>query len=197
MTWPLRPLLLWINRIANRLVSASGVEPVEKAAAGGQDADTIREIVARSRAAGTLEEQFSGPIAQAIALGSLTVRGIVQTERPPTAVPTTATVADVREVAGRSGHLRVLVGTGADCRVVHVRDTLALPDDTPVTQVARDALSLTGDTSATEALTRMRRARVQLATVVEGERLLGVVTLDDLLREIVPSSAGPAGALPA
>ncbi len=197
MTWPLRPLLLWINRIANRLVSTSGVEPVEKAAAGGQDADTIREIVARSRAAGTLEEQFSGPIAQAIALGSLTVRGIVQTERPPTAVPTTATVADVREVAGRSGHLRVLVGTGADCRVVHVRDTLALPDDTPVTQVARDALSLTGDTSATEALTRMRRARVQLATVVEGERLLGVVTLDDLLREIVPSSAGPAGALSA
>ncbi|MDF2667577.1 MAG: hypothetical protein K0R81_3427 [Microbacterium sp.] len=42
------------------------------------------------------------------------------------------------------------------------------------------------DASAYDALARMRRGRVQLATVVEGERLVGVVTLDDLLREILP-----------
>jgi CBS domain containing-hemolysin-like protein len=30
--WPLRPLLRWVNSIANRLVRASGVEPVESAA---------------------------------------------------------------------------------------------------------------------------------------------------------------------
>ncbi|MBJ7545474.1 DUF21 domain-containing protein, partial [Pseudomonas sp. OA3] len=33
--WPLRPLMRWVNRIANRLVKASGVEPVESAAVGG------------------------------------------------------------------------------------------------------------------------------------------------------------------
>lgn len=186
MTWPLRPLLLWINRIANRLVKASGVEPVEKAAAGGQDADTIREIVARSRAAGTLEAQYSEPIAQAIELGTLTVGDIVRTDRTPTSVSESATVEDVRSVAAESGHLRVLVGTGADCRVVHVRDTLTAKENTPVADVARDALSVSLAASATDVLARMRRARVQLATVVESEKLIGVVTMDDLLRKIVP-----------
>ncbi|WP_404434504.1 hemolysin family protein [Microbacterium lacus] len=188
MTWPLRPFLLWINHIANRLVKASGVEPVEKAAAGGQDIDTIRQLVAHSRAAGTLEEQFSAPIARAIALGTLTVGDIVRTDRVPTSVPVTATAADIQAVAASSGHLRILVGTGPDCRVAHVRDTLAVDAQTPAMEIARDALVATPDTSAYDTLARMRRGRVQLATVVDSGRLLGIVTMDDLLREVLPGS---------
>ncbi|SDQ82223.1 CNNM domain-containing protein [Microbacterium sp. cf332] len=189
LTWPLRPFLLWINHIANRLVKASGVEPVEKAAAGGQDADTIRELVAHSRAAGTLEVQYSEPIARAIALGSLTVGDIVRTDRVPTSVPVTATAADVQAVAASSSHLRILVGEGASSRVAHVRDTLAVAPDTPAIDIAREALVVGPDASAYDALARMRRGHVQLATVVDGDRLLGVVTLDDLLREVLPGAA--------
>ena len=188
LTWPLRPFLLWINHIANRLVKASGVEPVEKAAAGGQDADTIRELVAHSRAAGTLEDQYSVPIAQAIALGSLTVGDIVRTDRPPTAVPLDASVAQVQAVAASFGHLRILVGSGITSRVAHVRDTLTVAADTPARDVSRDAMHLSPTASAYEALARMRRDRVQLAMVVDADRLLGVVTLDDLLRKILPGS---------
>ncbi|MET0303002.1 MAG: hemolysin family protein [Microbacteriaceae bacterium] len=188
-TWPLRPFLLWINRIANRLVKASGVEPVEKAAAGGQDSDTIRELVAHSRAAGTLEVQYSEPIARAIALESLTVGDIVRTDLPPTCVPATASAADVQAVAVSSGHLRILVGDGPDCSVAHVRDTLAVDAATPATEIARPAFSVSPAAAAYDTLTRMRRARVQLATVVDEGRLLGVVTLDDLLREVLPASS--------
>lgn len=186
LTWPLRPFLLWINRIANHLVRASGVEPVDKAAAGGQDADTIRELVAHSRRAGTLDEQYSAPIAQAIELGTLTVGDIVRTDRTPTAVPADATAADVQAAAAASTHLRILVGTGASARVAHVRDTLEVAPSTPAAAIARDPLVLGPDASAYDALARMRRGRVQLATVVDGDRLLGVVTLDDLLKEILP-----------
>ncbi len=187
-TWPLRPFLLWINRIANRLVKASGVEPVEKAAAGGQDVDTIRELVARSHQAGKLDVQYSGPIAQAIALGTLAVGDVVRTDRPPTGVAADATVADLQAVAAASTHLRILVGSGAGARVAHVRDTLTVDPSTPAAAIARDPLVLTPDASAYDALARMRRGRVQLATVVDGGRLLGVVTLDDLLREILPGA---------
>ncbi|WP_017791959.1 hemolysin family protein [Leucobacter salsicius] len=186
MTWPLRPFLLWINRIANRLVMASGVEPVEKAAAGGQDADTIGQLVAHSRAAGTLDEQYSEPISQVISLSSLTVGDIVRTDRQLTTVATTASVAEVRDVAAKSGHLRILVGDDVTCRVVHVRDTLAVAPDTAALEISRPALSVGPETSAYDALARMRRGRVQIAIVVEQNRLLGVVTLDDLLREIIP-----------
>ena len=53
--WMFRPLLLWVNRMANKLVAASGVEPVDRAAVGGQDADTIRQLVEHSAAVGALE----------------------------------------------------------------------------------------------------------------------------------------------
>ncbi|WP_217178904.1 CNNM domain-containing protein [Streptomyces sp. AC495_CC817] len=192
LTWPLRPFLLWINRIANRLVKASGVEPVEKAAAGGQDADTIRELVAHSRAAGTLEEQYSEPIDRVIALSSLTVGDVVGTDTAPTSVPVTATAAELQAVAAESGHLRILVGQGADARVAHVRDTLAVAPHTLAADVARDALAVEAGVTAFDALARMRRARVQLATVRDGANLLGVVTLDDLLREVLPGSGAPS-----
>lgn len=191
MTWPLRPFLLWINHIANRLVKASGVEPVEKAAVGGQDADTIRELVAHSRAAGTLEEQYSAPIAEAIALGSLTVGDIARTDGVPTAVPLTATAADVQSAAEASGHLRILVGTGTTSRVAHVRDTLAVPAETPAVTIAREAVTVSPATNAYDALATMRRRRVQLATILDADRLVGVVTLDDLLHGVLP---GPEAA---
>ncbi|UOR02546.1 hemolysin family protein [Leucobacter allii] len=195
MTWPLRPFLLWINRIANRLVAASGVEPVEKAAAGGQDADTIRELVAHSRAAGALDGQYADPIARTIALGTLTVGEIAETDAAPTAVPATATVAELQAAAAASGHLRILIGDGPECRVAHVRDTLTAAPSTPVASVARRPFALPPGTSATEALASMRAAREQLAVVVDAGRLIGVVTLDDLLGEILPGSAdGPEGA---
>lgn len=161
LTWPLRPFLLWINRIANRLVRASGIEPVDKAAAGGQDADTIRELVAHSQRAGTLDEQYSAPIAQAIALGTLTVGDIVRTDRTPTAVPQDATVADVQAAAVASAHLRILVGAGASASVVHARDTLEIDPAAPARDVAREALVLAPDASAYDALARMRRGHVR------------------------------------
>lgn len=186
LTWPLRPFLLWINRIANRLVRASGVEPVEKASAGGQDADTIRELVAHSRRAGTLEEQYSEPIGRAIALGTLTVGDIVRGDTIPTAVPISATAADVQRAAEESSHLRILVGSDAACRVAHVRDTLTVLPDTPVLEFSRQPLVVAPEDSAYDTLVRMRRERVQLAVVVAAETLVGVVTLDDLLLEILP-----------
>lgn len=189
MTWPLRPFLLWINRIANRLVKATGVEPVEKAAAGGQDADTIRKLVAHSFEAGTLEDKYSEPIERAISLASLTLGEIVRTEKAPTAVSATATIADLQRVSAASGHLRILVGAGATSRVAHVRDSLNEASDTPVSAIARDALALAPEVTASDALAKMRRARVQLATVVDGDVLLGIITLDDLLREILPGTA--------
>ena len=194
LTWPLRPFLLWINHIANRVVRASGVEPVEKAAAGGQDADTIRELVAHSRAAGVLDVKYSEPIAQAISLSTLTVGDIVRTDSAPTAVSSAASVADVQSAAASSGHLRILVGAGPTSRVAHVRDTLLSEPTAPAAAIARTALAVTPGTTAHEALTRMRRERVQLVIVVDADRLIGVVTVDDLLREMLPAARATSDA---
>ncbi|MEH6381668.1 MAG: CNNM domain-containing protein, partial [Dietzia cercidiphylli] len=93
--WVFRPLLRWVNEVANRLVSASGVTPVERAAVGGQDAATIRQLVEHSASVGALDETFSSPLTGALGLDQLTVGSLVDTDRAPTAVAAEATVAQV------------------------------------------------------------------------------------------------------
>ena len=55
LAWLLRPLLIAMNRAANRLVRWSGVEPVDRAAAGGHDADSLRHLVEHSAQTGALD----------------------------------------------------------------------------------------------------------------------------------------------
>lgn len=184
-----RPLLRWVNAIANRLVAATGVEPVDRAAVGGQDADTIRQLVEHSAQAGVLEPEFRQQISGIIDLQSLLVESLVSSERPPTSVPASATVADVQKVAMDSGHLRILLETDSGApEVVHVRDTLLASPQSPAAESARPAYVIAAGTPVYEVMSRMREASIQLAVVMDGQRMLGVVTLADVLRRVLPQS---------
>ncbi|WP_418276888.1 hemolysin family protein [Isoptericola jiangsuensis] len=189
--WVFRPLLHFANSVANRLVSAVGVEPVESAAVGGQDAETIRHLVEHSAQVGALDAAVHSPIAGALDLTTRTVRSFVVPEAVPTSVTRNATVADVQQAARRSGHLRIVVepdGTG-EPGVVHVRDTLLEPADRLVGALARRAHVVGPDDPVHAALAGMRRASEQLAVVMEDGRVLGVVTLTDALHTVIPRSS--------
>lgn len=187
--WPLRPLLIWVNSIANRLVKASGVEPVESAAVGGQDTATIRQLVEHSAHTGALEPQLQQQISGLIGLGTLPVEALVSSDVAPTQVNSKATVADVRAAALKSGHMRILLLDDADTppSVVHVRDTLLHQDSELAIEVARPTFLLTPETPVYEALGRMREGSVQLAIVMDGKKLLGIVTLADILKHVLPA----------
>jgi CBS domain containing-hemolysin-like protein len=100
-------------------------------------------------------------------------------------------VADVRTAAIQSGHLRILVlGTeGIQPSVVHVRDTLLEPETRFAHELAREAFVLDAKTPVYEALARMRKSSIQLALVVSADRLLGVVTLADILKRVLPAAS--------
>jgi len=189
--WLLRPLLSWINKIANRLVRATGVEPVEAVAVGGRDIATIRQLVEHSAKVGTLEPQMQRQISGLIDLGTLPVETLLAEGTVPTHVARNATVAELRAAAVSSGHLRILVLGDGDTlpSVVHVRDALLEPDARPARELARDAFVLDGQTPVYEALSRMRESSVQLAVVMTGTTMRGVVTLADILRLVLPVAA--------
>lgn len=187
LLWPLRPLLAWINDMANRLVRASGVEPVESAAVGGQDMATIRQLVEHSAKVGTLEPQIQQQISALIDLGKLPVEAIIMGS--PVHVAPSATVGDVRITALQSGHMRILM-LGAEegaPLVVHVRDTLTLPTTELARDKARPAFKLAAKTPVYEALARMRGASVQLAVVMDGGSVRGLITLADILKLVLPA----------
>lgn len=186
--WPLRPLMKWVNRIANRLVKASGVEPVESAAVGGQDIATIRQLVEHSARVGTLKPQLQQQISNLIDLGSETVDALVAEGAVPTHVQRGGSVADIRAAALESGHLRILVLSDNSARpmVVHLRDTLLEPDSRPAHEVARPVYLLDASTPIYEAMARMRQCSVQLAVVMSEGQMRGVITLADILRRLLP-----------
>lgn len=188
----LRPLLVWVNSMANRLVAASGVEPVDRAAIGGRDAETIRQLVELSARSGTLDRTIHGPMTHALSFESLVLDDILTGRSAPTGVPAGATVRDVHEAVQRSGHLRVLVETegGGVPVVVHVRDTLLVDPEAPAEDVAHDGPVFGTDVRLHDALTTMKRDGRQLAVVMDGQRLAGVVTVNDLLEHILPRENG-------
>lgn len=189
--WPLRPLLRWLNRVANRLVKASGVEPVESAAVGGRDIETIRQLVEHSAAVGTLKPQMQQQLSGLIDLGTLPIDALLVEGEELVHVTREATVADVRAAAIRSGHLRILVlgAEGAQATVIHVRDTLLEPETRIAHELAREAFVLDATTPVYEALTQMRKSSVQLALIMSGNHLRGVVTLADIVKRVLPAGA--------
>lgn len=189
LAWPLRPLLRWMNTIANSLVRASGVEPVESAAVGGQDIATIRQLVEHSAKVGALEPGMQRQLSAFIDLSSIPVSDLVAKGSRPTAVSSFATAAEVRAAARQSGHMRILMlpERGRAMSFIHVRDTLMLADDTKAAGVARPAFRLDAHTPVYEALARLRAASVQIAVVTRDGELCGIITLADILRLMLPA----------
>ncbi|MBW8482713.1 hemolysin family protein [Actinomadura parmotrematis] len=191
-----RPLLRSLNQAANRCLRLVGVEAADQVAAG-QDADALRHLVEHSANVGALDAGYSAQLSGALDLQELLVGDLVRAGAEPVAVDAGATVADVQRAAQASGHLRILVRDGgAGWGVVHVRDTLAEPDGAPVAGLARPAFQVPAGTPVYTALTRMRETSNQLALVTEGGaeggRVLGVVTITDVLRRLFPRAGAAA-----
>lgn len=191
----LRPLLTWINHIANRLVKVTGVEPVDRAAAGGYDATTLSNLVEHSTQVGVLDKEAGHRIRALIELGQTTVGDIAAGHADRVIVmPDSATVADIQKAAQRSGHFRVLMqpapGEKYAYRYVHVRDTLLAEPDAPASAMASEVMRLPENTTVSEAVELLRAASRLMAVVVpaEGEpRILGVITTEDLMDKLWPS----------
>lgn len=89
----------------------------------------------------------------------------------------------IREAAAQSGHMRILIEdtAGGAPGLIHVRDTRP-----PVSELARPAFTLSATTPVHEALTQVQNASEQLAIVMKDNQFIGVVTLSDILRRVLP-----------
>lgn len=181
-----RPLLRGLNSAANSLVRRVGVEPADTVATG-QNPDDLRHLVEHSVNVGALDIAFSDAIGGALEMQVTPIRDLITPGATLTLVPEHPTAGEVREATRRTGHLRILVGQPERIAgVVHVRDTLTLPDDADTTSRIRPVLSLAADTTLHAALATMRQTRTHLALVTDRDHNLGVITLADVLRQLLP-----------
>ena len=184
--WATRPCCEALNSMANAVLRRVGVEPTDQVASG-QDPSGLLHLVEHSTNVGALDAGYSRQLTGALELETLTVADLVPTGASLTTVAADATVAEVQEATHRSGHLRILLGTGRDVLgIVHVRDTLTSPGERPAASVMRPAFALAADTPVYTALAQMRATSSHLAVVHDGAEVVGVVTLSDVLRRLFP-----------
>jgi magnesium and cobalt exporter, CNNM family len=187
-----RPLLVALNALANACLRRVGVVPVDEVAAS-HDPDGLRELVAHSAQAGTLDRERHDRLVTALELDTATLGSLV---RPHTAVSTVdadAGAEEIREITRRSGHLRLVVRDGEQLvGMVHVRDALTAPACTCARSLMRPVLTLSADEPAYAALRTMRERRSHLTLVRDGDGVVGLLTMRDLLDRLLPEPATPA-----
>ncbi|RPA12453.1 hemolysin family protein [Gordonia sp. OPL2] len=192
--WVTRPVIVQLNRLANWCLAKVGVEAVDQVASG-QDSEALRHLVEHSATVGTLDERYHAHLTSALELQSLTVGDVIG-HGAVTAVPRSATPKVIQDASRRSNHRRLLVRTnGSDDAtavdgVVHVRDSLAASPDTTAAELMRPVLSFASSVPVYEALSAMRESKGHVATVVDEGRVVGLLTLDDVLERLLATTSG-------
>jgi CBS domain containing-hemolysin-like protein len=184
--WLTRPALVALNGLANRCLRAVGVTPVDELDSGHTPED-LRELLDHSSKVGALDARRHDQLATALDLHTRPVREIMRPRAELVTVAPTDGADVVRAATRSSGHLRFVVWDGEPLGVVHVRD--ALTGTSPVAELMRPVLTLPDDTPAHAALTTMRDRSNHLALVYRGGELAGLITLHDLLDQLLPRPA--------
>ncbi|QNE89985.1 DUF21 domain-containing protein [Corynebacterium incognita] len=189
--WLFRPLLTWINNMANKMVRWTGEEPVDRAGAAGYDVETLRTLIEHSRATGAMDDADADQLTGVIELESSSVADLARehgSEIVP--LPADATVGDLQDLVVRKNIMRALVfaKNSRMPRIVHVRDTLLADRDAPVQEFSRPALSVAGSTTVQHTLDHMRARNEQLVVVGKADKdnAVWILTWDDIMNQLWP-----------
>ncbi|MEU7379564.1 MULTISPECIES: hemolysin family protein [unclassified Streptomyces] len=185
------PVISALDTVANRLVRALGVEPTEELASARTPGELV-SLARHSARAGALEQDTADLFVRTLSLGDLTAQHVMTPRVKVSALQSSATAEDVVNLTRATGLSRFPVYHEKIDEVVgmvHLKDALAVPSDewlhTPVGRIARPAL-LVPETLPVQPLLAQLRNEQPIAVVVdEYGGTAGVVTLEDIVEELV------------
>ncbi len=185
----LRPVIFGVNSLANGLLKLMRVEPKGEVAATFSDAELAR-MVSDSSEAGLLDDRSTERLRDALELGRRRVRDVVLPMDQVVKAQLGVTPEKLEELAARTGFSRfpVVDDSGRILGYLHVKDALdARPRDVPFRpDQLRPIPRVRSHTPLDDVLTAMRDSRTHLAAVIAADgRLEGLVTMEDVLRELV------------
>jgi len=182
-----RPVVLLLSRTERAPQLAADEERGEEQ----EEAEALIEVGERE---GILEADEGQMMRGIVDLDETRVREIMTPRTEIVALPLETTVADARRVILDAGHSRIPVYRETMDNVVgvlHERDLLRAweeqpaPAEQPITHYLREAMFVPEPLSAAQLLSEMR-VKTHLALVVdEYGGIAGLITLEDLLEEIV------------
>ncbi|UGQ13117.1 hemolysin family protein [Yinghuangia sp. ASG 101] len=186
------PLIRMFDNLANRLVRALGIEPVEEIH-GGATTEELGHIVAEADRSGELAPELSDMLQRAIAFGDLTVDQVMVPRPDVIRVRADTSAAGLIALVQQCGHSHYpVVGDRVDdiVGVVGVTDLLKVaPEDADTVTVgslARPPLLVPDTASMPSLLDQLRAVDEEFAIVLdEHGGLAGIVTYEDVAEELV------------
>ncbi len=188
----LRPLIRFLNGMANIVVKAVGVEPQDERAMAHSPSDLLL-LIEESAGHGGIAAEEHELLARSLELSGLTAADAMTVRRDIVAVGAEATAAVVAAEAHRTGRTRVVVHEGDLDHVrgfVHVKDVLRLANGTWATtsagSITRPIMVTPEHHGLEDLLLEMRTRRHHIALVVdEHGMVMGLVTLEDVIEELI------------
>jgi CBS domain containing-hemolysin-like protein len=186
------PLIIGLTALSNRLLSLLGVDmTIERR---GGSSDELKRLIAESYQGGHLDSGEAGMLTGVFHLHEQEARQVMT---PIPAVVTLDASQDV-ETALRlcvsSGHTRLVVTENEDRDrvkgLVHVSELagqlIEAGPHAPIAPVVHDALIVPETKPLDDLLADLQRGRTSMAVVVdEYGRVVGVVTVEDIIEEVV------------
>ncbi|MFF1514688.1 hemolysin family protein [Streptomyces sp. NPDC058305] len=184
----LRPVIFTVNAFANGLLKLLRVETKDEVVATFSD-DELARLVKDSGAAGLIDDRAQERLHDALELGRRPVHDVVLPVERVVYAHAGITPEELERLSAESGFSRFpVVDDGRRILgYLHVKDALdATPRDVPFrVEDMRLIARVRESTPLDDVLTAMRRSRTHLAAVMGSDgRLAGLVTMEDVLREL-------------
>ncbi|MFF4233303.1 hemolysin family protein [Streptomyces sp. NPDC001820] len=186
-----RPVITLLNTAANRLVRLFGVEPTAELASARTPGELV-SLARHSARAGTLEQDTADLFVRTLSLGHLTAENVMTPRVKMSALRSDATAADVLNLTRATGLSRFPVYRERIDEIVgmvHLKGALAVPVGermrTRVDRVAVPPLLVPETLPVQQLLERLRSEQPIAVVVDEYGGTAGVVTLEDIIEELV------------
>ncbi|MFB7656663.1 MULTISPECIES: hemolysin family protein [unclassified Streptomyces] len=185
------PVIAALNSVANRLVRALGIEPAEELASARTPGELV-SLARHSARAGALEQGTADLFVRTLSLGDLTAQHVMTPRVKVSALHSSATAQDVVNLTRATGLSRFPVYRERIDEIVgmvHLKDALAIPAHDRLRvltgRIARPALLVPETLPVRPLLARLRSEQPIAVVVDEYGGTAGVVTLEDIVEEIV------------
>lgn len=186
----LYPIVIGLNTLANGILHIIGIQPKDEVASTFTR-DEVAGFVEESHREGLLTEDEEQLLSGSLRFDERTIRSVVLPLETLVTVKSTSTPALVEQTAGQTGFSRFPIknSRGELAGYVHLKDMIDVPqgrrhEPLPRSDI-RPLASVSITTSLRSALAKMQRSGAHLAEVTKAGKTLGVVTLEDVLEELV------------
>ena len=186
----LKPVVDLLNGLANLTLRLFRINP-QSELSSAYTRDEMADMVKESQRKGLLSKDNKNILSGALSFDGQTVRDIAMPQDQLITIDRTATYASIEELAAKTGFSRFPITNKKNRMIgyVHLKDIIKIDEEIREEKIhlrdVRKLASVNSSQSIRMTLKIMQRSGAHIALVTSGKNIEGVVTLEDVLEELV------------